>query len=113
MKKPTFNDFRRELPKRIADCLPTEKVQIAVSVDGLTAKALYSSIGDVSKYVNHCIQETVWREGGMLTVDGIVTVDELTIDKNRKTKYVPVSGYGDPEPPFVEAKKPTKDETEL
>jgi len=85
MKKPTFNDFRKELPKKVAECGVNDKIQIAVTVDGLTAKALYSSIGDVSKYVHHCIRETIWREGGMITADGIVSTEQLKIDLKSKT----------------------------
>jgi len=84
MKKPTFNDFRKELPKKVAECGVDDKIQIAVTIDGLTAKALYSSIGDVSRYVHHCIRETIWREGGMITADGIVSTEQLKIDLKQK-----------------------------
>lgn len=94
-KKLTFNDFKaRELPKRIADAKYDEMVQVSFSITGLEAKAVYSSLGDPGKYFQHCLRETVYREGGMFTVDGIVSADEIArqLQESGSKKQKKVSG---------------------
>jgi len=74
-----LNQFKKQMPEKVAKASNVDRVGVTITVSGLIAKAMYNSLGDVSQFVEHCIEYTVEKQGCVFTPDGIVSKKQTKI----------------------------------